>query len=176
MIMATVWTVHKYTWQRNLACVHLDCRCNCFMFRHHTSCHFYFSTISKRTVRYSSILCGVWRSWPHFPPHAVCSTHLWKLLLATTWSASRHRNGYFGVPTTATDYSTSDSHLGIYVVFEQYTIVWDATWSSRPMTRISETFKMYWPVTEEYVECEASGYRWWGLHHCVYKFIRLRNI
>ena len=31
------------------------------------------------------------------------------------------------------------------------------------MTPISETLKLYWPVTEEYMEYEASGYRWWGI-------------
>jgi hypothetical protein len=43
------------------------------------------------------------------------------------------------------------SPRNICSVFEKYKIVWDATWSSRPMTHISETFKLYWPVTEEYI-------------------------
>ena len=55
------------------------------------------------------------------------------------------------------------SPRNICSVFEQYAIVWDATWSSRQTTPISETLGLYWPVTEEYTKCESSGYRWWGI-------------
>lgn len=139
---------------------------------------FYFSTIPKCTVRYSSILYGDWRNWPHFPSHTAHSTVLWILLLAATWSASRRRNGYFGVPTTATDYfPTSDSHLGIYVQFSSNTRLCgmrhDRHAKRHPLAKLSDCIGRLQKNIRSVSHPVTGG---GGLHHSIYKFIRLRNI
>jgi hypothetical protein len=99
-----------------------------------------------------------------FRSYAVRRTDMWKLLLAAKWSASRRRNGYFGVPTTATDYSpTWDSHIGIYVQFSSNTRLCGMRHDRHepwyPLAKLSNCIGRL----QKNIWCEASGYRWWGI-------------
>lgn len=134
--------------QRNPAWVHVDCKWNCFLLRHHTNCPFYFNTTSKRTVRISpptavtfdAVGCTL------YPSHTVRSTYLWNRLLAVTWCVFRCRNVYFGVLTTATaDYSSASAFdlRNIWSVYEKYMNVWDATWPPRLSTVVAGQRKIY---------------------------------
>jgi hypothetical protein len=164
MIIANVWTTHKHNRQRNPASVHLDCRWNCLLLRCHTNCRFYFSAISNApfdTPPSTVAFDAAGRTFTSFTQRV--QHRFFKRLMAATQSVSRRRNCYFGVLATATDNSpAADSDLRYAsTIFEKCTIVWEATWSSRPITpTTSETLKLYWPVAKEYTECEASGYRW----------------